>query len=288
MSAILKLIRPKHWIKNVLIFIPLAFTINKLNGDMVLYSVLGFVAWSMMASVTYVFNDILDIENDRKHPHKKYRPLAAGDVTIKQAWLVSALLFPAALTISYLINLHAFLVIAIYIVTNWLYSNHLKKEKFVDVFVLSSFYILRIIFGAVIVDIELTPWFLITCIFIFLSISFYKRKMECSIMKSDGLISGRGYTANDKEYLYMLTVSCGMIALIFMNLHSILVLGIKQPWEIIIINFLCIFILVRFFDDKKDTKDDPVEKLLSNKDIFICAFLLLVFYIYILYNGKSN
>jgi decaprenyl-phosphate phosphoribosyltransferase len=288
MNPLIRLIRPKHWIKNVLIFIPLAFTINKLNSEMFLYIILGFIAWSMMASVTYVFNDILDIENDRKHPHKRLRPLASGEVSIKKAWMIVALLLPSALLISFFINVSALGIILLYIVLNWAYSNYLKRTKFVDVFILSSFYILRIIFGAVIVDIELTPWFLITCIFIFLGISFYKRKMECSIMKEDGLISGRGYTTADKDYLYLLTIICGMIAVIFMNLHSILILGIKKPWEIIVINFLAIFILVKFFDDKKDTKDDPVEKLLSNKDIFICSFLLIAFYIYILYNGKSN
>jgi hypothetical protein len=111
--------------------------------------------------------------------------------------------------------------------------------------------------------------------------------MECSLIKSDS-INGRGYEANDKNYLYLLTVSCAMVALIFMNLHSILVLEIKKTWEIITVNMLSLYILVRFFDDKKDKKDDPVEKLLDNKDIFICTFLVLIFYIYILYNGKSH
>ncbi len=302
MNPYVKLIRPKHWVKNILILIPLLFSgeyddITKWGAGL-----LGICAWSLMASAGYVLNDLSDISSDRLHPVKKKRPLASGNAKVKTSWKIAIAFIIMSLLLmfgyDYIYNHHllkpgelpskAGIIISIYAIVNWAYSNYFKKQRFLDIAILTSFYLLRIYLGSTITNTYLTGWFLATITLVFISMSFNKRKMECDVMKA-GKISGRGYTLEDKGYLQILSIVFGFGSIIFLNLYTILEIDVKNEFSIAGLNLLCTYLLTVYLDDRKSLKnDDPVDKLMNNKSLIVGGLALLAYFIYYIFYHKIH
>ena len=179
MKHYLKLMRVHHYIKNLLVFATIVCS-GQLFGIQKLSKVaLGFVAFCMISSAIYIINDINDVEQDRKHPRKKNRPLAARTVTIKAAWLLAIGLFALAIVCSGCIgDFTATLLLGIYFVLNLTYSFGLKKFPIADISIIVSGFLLRILYGAVIADIVVSNWLYLVVI----SISFYFDPVACGIL----------------------------------------------------------------------------------------------------------
>ena len=167
---IFKLLRVKHYVKNVLLFLPYALSVPS-SFDEVPALLLGFLSFSMMASSIYILNDIKDIDADRMHPTKKNRPIPSGDVSIKRAFGIMLILMACSLVIGYFIAMETVYILLLYVVLNIIYSSFGKKLRFLDIVFLCSFYLIRIYFGAFIADVPLTAWFIATLSFVFLSLS---------------------------------------------------------------------------------------------------------------------
>ena len=183
MKNYLKLIRIKHWLKNGLVVLPLFFGREILNVDKITSVILAFLIFSMISSIIYVINDINDIENDRNHPTKKDRPLASGKISIKNAILVLILLL--ILSISLIIhlynkttNIYIILIPIIYIVLNILYSLKLKQVPIIDVAILVSGFVLRVYYGGVSSNIEISTWLYLMVMFGSFYLGFGKRRNE--------------------------------------------------------------------------------------------------------------
>jgi len=164
MKPYLKLIRIHHWIKNFLIFLPLIFSGQLLNVPLLLTAILGFFGFCLLSSFIYVLNDIKDIEQDRQHPTKKKRPLAAGTISIASAKillvvllvLVGVLLLPACQWG------WGWLFAALYLAVNLCYSNGAKNVPLLDIVLLVSGFVLRVLFGSAITGIEISNWLYLT------------------------------------------------------------------------------------------------------------------------------
>lgn len=278
MSALVKLLRPRHWVKNLLVLTPLVLSQQWASVPAM---VVTLAVWCLLASGVYVLNDLMDIEKDRTHPLKKERPLAAGSISVKQAWFIALLLLAIGLSSAFWFSIEGGLLLSGYLVLNWLYSVHLKKERFLDILLLASFYLLRIISGGVIGGIELTPWFIATSVCIFLALAVHKRKMECDVM-GEGQLHGRAYHAVDSQFLHTLSLILAFSAVIFLNLHSILVLELSRAYEIVPLNLISFYILLKYFDHSKDRVDDPVEKLLKSAPLLIAAALFAAYYVFLI------
>ena len=150
-----KLMRTKHYIKNLMIFIPLLFSGHLLNVTAITTTSIGFLAFCLSASLIYIINDIKDVENDRKHPIKKKRPIASGTISIKQAYTLAAIL-TLIITMIYIIapiNKLSIIILIIYVLTNVGYSLGLKNIPIIDVVILVLGFLLRIIYGAMLCNI---------------------------------------------------------------------------------------------------------------------------------------
>ena len=282
MKHLVKLIRPHHWVKNLLIFAPLVLSFGFYELEKVAIACLGFVAMSLVASAGYIFNDLQDIEHDRSHPNKQYRPLANDSVSIQQAWGLCLLLLAGGLGIGYFLGNEGLVILGAYALLSGFYSLFLKKIRWLDIVVLSSFYLLRIFLGGYIVDALLTNWFIVTCSFAFLAMSTNKRMLGCKLNES-GKLPGRGYDASDRSQLFFLSIAFALAAIVFLNLHTIQLIGSAQrPFGLVVVNLLSTLILLFFFDDKRTTHDDPVKKFLGQKSILIPLVLLILFYLYLL------
>jgi 4-hydroxybenzoate polyprenyltransferase/phosphoserine phosphatase len=213
-------LRGHHWFKNLLLFLPLALA-HKLNFGEWLVTALGFFLFGMCASGLYILNDLLDLHSDRGHPWKHKRPFAAGDIPIPQGLAIAFLFLGCSLTGAFLMNARFGIVLCGYVVLTLWYSLSIKKIVLLDVFVLSSFYTVRLIAGALLTAIPLSHWFLVFSLFFFLSLAMAKRYSE--LVHAEDLVksgqSGRGYIGNDRELLLVLGVGSSFSAVVILSLY---------------------------------------------------------------------
>jgi 4-hydroxybenzoate polyprenyltransferase len=213
-------LRGHHWAKNLLLFLPLALSHN-LAPEPVVRTLIGFALYGFCASGLYILNDLLDLHSDREHPWKKERPFAAGEISIPEGLLASFLLLSAALGMGFLLDVQFGLALLGYAALTMLYSLYLKKIALLDVFVLSSFYSVRILAGALISATPLSQWFMAFSMFFFLSLAMAKRYSE--LLHAGDLVtvgnSGRGYYTGDRELLLSLGIGSSFSAVVIFSLY---------------------------------------------------------------------
>jgi 4-hydroxybenzoate polyprenyltransferase len=197
--AWLRQLRPHHWAKNTLMFLPALAAHLSPSADLGLRLLAGFAAFSATASAVYLFNDLADLASDRAHPKKRHRPLAAGEIPIPHALAMAALLLGAAAVLAWSLSPAFTGVLAAYLVITTAYSISLKQQLAVDVITLATLYTVRIVAGAVLVEVPLSRWFLAFSIFLFLSLALAKRAVELrgAAARKAVEIAGRGYRPED-------------------------------------------------------------------------------------------
>jgi len=274
----IKLIRPTNWIKNIIILLPFLLG-KKYNFKDATHLILAFISFSLMASVGYIINDIRDIDKDRQHQHKKNRPLANGTAKVKTSFILAIILFIFSIYLSFLINISAVIILITYFIINYFYSIKGKDIRFVDIMILSSFYLIRVIYGGIVVNVSLTGWFVATLTMIVFGISINKRFMELKISIQEKL-PGRGYTKEDETLLHSLMINFSVAALVLLNIHAYFVLQIQSYYFYCAINVITPGIIFYYFDYSKNKSDDPVEKIVKNKGLLFLTILLLILYYY--------
>jgi 4-hydroxybenzoate polyprenyltransferase len=176
MKEIIKLLRPHQYVKNIFIFAPLLFAFSFSDMHLVALAVITFVLFSLLASSIYIFNDLMDIEADRAHPTKKERPLAKGSVSPRKAKELMLLFASLPLLLSLLIDPYLFMIFVIYFLLNIFYSLKLKHISIIDIFIISTGFVLRLFAGSVAVDIKLSMWIIIMTFLLALFLALAKRR----------------------------------------------------------------------------------------------------------------
>ncbi len=203
LKSLLRAIRLHQWAKNVLIFVPMLLA-HVLRASVFGDAAIAFVSFSLCASSTYIANDLLDIEADRRHPKKRNRPFAAGDLSVTTGILVSLALLAGAIAIAATTLPLSFLFwLFFYLVTTLSYSLFLKRVVLVDVILLSGLYTLRMLSGAAATAVDISPWLAAFSLFLFLSLAMVKRFSELQNTRASGqtLANGRGYLLGDIEQM---------------------------------------------------------------------------------------
>lgn len=175
MSDIIKLLRPYQYIKNLFIFAPLLFSFHFKQVD-IINTIIVFILFSLIASSIYVLNDYMDIEEDKQHPKKRYRPLASGKVSKNTAKILIVLLSSVSLISAYFINVNLFIVLVVYFILNIAYSLKLKHITIVDIFIIATGFVLRLFAGASVVETQLSMWIIILTFLLALFLAVAKRR----------------------------------------------------------------------------------------------------------------
>ena len=179
MTNFYKLLRVQQWLKNILIFIPLLLSFESFDSENYLQLLLGFIIFSLACSSNYILNDILDLEDDLKHPVNKHRVIASGLISLNLSKIICLLLFFITFIPAYLFNFNFFILVLCYLFTALIYTLFLKKFPIIDLVVLSSFYIYRIFIGISIVGLNYYSHWLIIFLFpFFLNLAILKRLAE--------------------------------------------------------------------------------------------------------------
>lgn len=220
-SAILDAIRPHQWSKNLLVLLPLGPGRLLYEPALMLEGVLAIAAFSLTASSGYLFNDLMDLPADRRHPHKRNRPLAAGRLLVGYAMALTLALLAGGIGIGAFLP-PAFLgILALYYVTTIAYSWQLKKVLVLDVLILTGLYGLRVAAGSVASGIPPSAWLLTLCLFLFLSLAMVKRYAELITMRGidGGAAHARAYILGDAEFLASLGAASGFISVLVLALY---------------------------------------------------------------------
>ena len=166
----IKLARPKHYIKNLLIFLPLVFSGQLFKFDLFLNVLISFISFCLIASSIYIINDIFDREKDKQHITKRNRPIASGRISVKNACIfMFSIIFIAIILMIKLKNISSILLICLYFILNLGYSIKLKNIPLLDLVILVSGFVIRILLGGVSINVEISNWLFLMV----LSFSFY-------------------------------------------------------------------------------------------------------------------
>ena len=287
MKEYIKLARFKHCIKNVFILLPLFFGHKLFDLRSAAECVLGFFAFTLLSSVIYIINDINDAENDRKHPKKRLRPIASGKISIKSGIIYACFLGICAAVCTYfacLQNPVSVVFLLVYFTLNCFYSFGLKNYPIADVTILASGFLLRLLFGASIVEIEVSSWLYLTV----LSLSFYlglgKRRNE---LKRQSDSSRKVLKYYSYEFLDKMMYMFMAIALVFYSLWCADPLTVSEisPNRLVWTVPVIILILMRYsYIVEGDSDGDPAEVILHDKPLillgaFYAVMMTLLVYI---------
>ncbi len=276
----LRQIRIKHWSKNLLVFLPLFAAHEITNFSKVKEVLLYFLCFSLIASATYIINDLLDLESDRKHQFKRDRPLASGMMTKKNAML----LFTILLSFSFLISIlffskEAIFVLVIYLIVTFSYSIWIKQVFALDVLVLAGLYTLRILGGTFAANVLISYWLLVFSIFIFLSLGNMKRYIEIINLNTPS-IPGRSYSSNDAQLTLFSGICSGYISALVMALYSqspaVKVLYVN-PEILIFVSAIILYWISYSWNSATKNKvfHDPIEWALKDRTSLLCIFFVV-------------
>ena len=217
----LKLIRVHQWLKNTLVFLPLMTSHNWFDMKLVVLCFFGFVALSVGASGTYVLNDLFDLHDDRKHPRKKTRPIAAGSIPIVNGIIVSITMMASGLIFSWFLGVHFFLAVLFYYLVTFSYSFIFKNYVLIDSILLASLFTIRVIAGATLIDVKISFWLLAFSIFFFFSLALIKRCTELQLLQGMGrkASEGRDYNTADLVTLRSIGITSGLMSIVVFALY---------------------------------------------------------------------
>lgn len=268
-AAYLKLLRVKHYIKNILIFLPLFFSRSVFNLPLLARTVAAFVVFCLMSSCVYILNDIRDVEKDRKHPVKCRRPIASGRISVRIAVYTAMMVFAVAVVIAVLtrVPLPAIAYLALYIVLNVLYSCGLKNYAMVDIAILTSGFVLRVLYGSKVTGIVISNWMYLTILMASLYAAFGKRRNELAV-------SGDGDTRQVlKIYNYAFLDKCMYVALTAAIIfYSLWVISEFTGGPMILTIPLMIAIVLDYsLIVESGSQGDPVEVILGSPGLIVLA-----------------
>lgn len=216
----LKALRVHHYVKNLLVFVPV-LTAHQFAPEPILRSTIAFLAFCACASATYILNDILDLKEDRTHPGKRDRPFASGHIPISVGLLMIPTLLLAAFGLAAAVSLEFVVVIVGYFVLAAGYSFYLKRKMLIDTVVLAMLYLMRIIGGAVAINVTVSEWLFAFSICVFTSLALIKRYVELCVRSDHGLAgpANRDYRIGDIDIVAALAAATGMNAVTIFALY---------------------------------------------------------------------
>ncbi len=217
MKTVSGLLRIPQWIKNSFLFIPIFFAGELFDTAKLLAVIYGFVSFSLVASSIYILNDIRDVESDRKHPEKKFRPIAAGKVKISVAWVVMIICAVAGFGIAWWLSAYFAYILTGYFVMNLAYSSGLKKVAIVDLLIVATGFVLRVLSGGFAADVYISHWLIMMIFLLSLFIVLAKRRDDILEYNKSGIALRSSIQNYNLDFIQsVLTMLSGIIVVSYL------------------------------------------------------------------------
>jgi 4-hydroxybenzoate polyprenyltransferase len=284
---IVKSLRVQQWIKNFFVFAPLIFSQNVFNLPLLIKTILAFVLFCILSGAAYILNDIQDLEEDKLHPVKSKRPLAAGRLKKNHALIAGVFLVLAGLAGAYLLSFYFFVALLVYFVLQIAYSGWLKHIVIIDVFLIATGYLIRVIAGGLAIEIQLSPWLFICTILIALFLALSKRRHELVLLDKNAEIHRRilkEYTPQLLDQMIAVVTASTVISycLYTVSSETVAKFGTKN------LLFTVPFVLYGIFRylylvHQKDEGGSPEALIIKDKPLLVDLFLWISTAMLILY-----
>lgn len=219
MGNFIKLLRPHQYVKNIFVLAPLIFSFD-FTSLSIFHAILGFVFFSLSASSIYILNDYFDIEADRNHPKKRFRPLASGEINPKFALIMMTVMMLFVLSFTYFYNQNLFFILLVYIFMNILYSIWLKHIAIVDIFIIGVGFVLRIFAGSVVIDVSPSHWIILITFLLALFLALAKRRDDV-LLSLKGEETRKSIDGYNLEFVNAGMVLMGSVTIVSYTLYTL-------------------------------------------------------------------
>lgn len=272
-------LRPHHWIKNFFVFAALIFAVKFTDVSAIEKSLAAFALFCLASSGVYLLNDVIDYKRDQEHPLKRNRPIAAGRLPRPAAIIISVILILISVILSSFISYLLSLILASYIILNLLYSLYLKNLIILDVISIALGFVLRVMAGAMAINVIFSPWLLLCTFFLTLFLAIGKRKNELVCL---GGSEGRGvlasYSIDLLNQMNMVVLPSTLIAYTLYTFNSW-----HSQWLILTVPVVLygLFRYLYIIDKKRASDDGPTDDLLLDRplQLTVLVWVILVFVI---------
>lgn len=291
MKALLSLLRPQQWIKNLFVLLPPFFNGSLTQPAIAFAAAVAFMSFCLSASAIYCLNDIIDREADRMHKVKRMRPLASGKVSVGAAYALMAACIAAAAAACFLLDapnrIYLLAVIATYIIINIAYCLKLKQLAIVDVFCISTGFVLRLMAGGMACDIELSQWIVLLAFLIALFMAFAKRRDDLVIYLETGVLPRKNVATYNKSFIDMSLAIISSAAVICYIMYTIdpNVLASHGSRQLYLSAVFVLAGLLRYLQLAivEQRSGSPTELVFHDHFLQICILLWAMFFAIVLY-----
>jgi 4-hydroxybenzoate polyprenyltransferase len=283
MKNYLKEMRPKSWLKNAFIFIPITFALELTEWGKLFVVAISFISFCLVASAVYVFNDINDYDEDVAHPVKSRRPIASGAISKMRARIFFSILALAGSIAAGYVGWRALFFVAIYFLMNLAYTLNLKYRTIFDVFCIAAGFVLRILVGGAAIVEEVSDWLFLTVVAMSLFMAFGKRRGELLVTK-DYATRGAMHRYNN-EFLDGMIYMCAGVAIVFYSLWAM-----TRGHNMIYTVPLIIFIVCRYLllVHNNDSYGDPTTAIFSSRTLLVACGVYAALTVGLLYGGGTR
>ena len=285
----IELIRVNNWVKNLFILLPLFFSgelFDSIKFLKIFYSIIGF---SLVTSFVYIINDIFDMEFDKIHSEKKYRPIPAGKISITQSLIIGAFSLSLGLIVLWTISFNSFLLTIVYILLNILYSVILKQLPIVDFIIVALGFVIRILIGGDIGNIALTQWMIVMVFLLSLFIAVTKRRddvYEYELKKKINRKVVLKYTVEYMDKIITIISSTLLVSyLLFITSESVIS---RYPSKYLIVSFLFVLIAVFRYNQityVENKSGSPVKIFFNDRFLQITLLLWVLTFFLVIYTN---
>jgi 4-hydroxybenzoate polyprenyltransferase len=273
-------IRPYQWVKNILVFAALFFSLSFFQFDAIILSIHAFVTFCLISSSIYLLNDIRDRKEDLLHPFKKNRPIATGRISMRTAMIFFFVLLIAGVLLAFFLNIKFLLLVVFYLFINIGYSFGLKRIVILDIMIVATGFLIRALAGAVAIDVDASPWLFICTLLLALLIVIGKRRNELFILKSGAVSHRTSLTEYSIPFLDGLMFVSASGAIVTYALYTIAEETIKRfetRWLIattpVVIYSIFRYLYLIYI---KQEGGDPTKMILKDKAFIISGLLWII------------
>ena len=288
-QAVLRLLRPHQWVKNTFVFVPTLFSGRVFDPSVLGRTFVVFLAFCAASSAVYAFNDVMDVDTDRRHPKKRLRPVASRKLSARAASRIALALAASALGAAFVIDRAVFAIVALYLVLSFAYSMVLKRLSILDVLVIAIGFVLRMLAGAAVSTVPPSHWILLTTFFLSLFLGFSKRRSELANANGNGALQRpvlQHYTIAMLDPLIVGLMGMTILSYSLYTVSDYAIERFRTDALVYTVPFI-VYGLLRYFQMLVVCREgeDPSVILLKDRPIWICILLWGLLCAWIVYRG---
>ena len=281
----LNLIRIKHWIKNIVILIPLVFSLNFYNEILLIKTIIVTVAFCLISSSVYIINDIFDKEKDKFHSVKKFRPIAAGIISIKTAVFITIVFLLSSIYLIYITNKTCLIFLCLYFTMNIIYSKFLKNIELIDVFIIAFGFLIRVLTGCIVINVLPSKFLILLTILISCFFGFSKRYIEIKTQNINTRKVNIKYNTDVLSQLMSISASSAIVFYVMYSIDGTINIYLNTDlFYITSIPFIFIILRLLLLVNKEYQDEDICNLLYNDKQIIISILIYILMIIILLKN----